>query len=165
MPPAARPTCDFPGCQLGPEPEDPETPKGPYITHIECKTHAEVTDDYKTHIEVAHRLPIKSQELALKQSEMDLNRQLATERQETDSIASFSSQRFVQKRDSLPRPKVGLGTSEADWGFFTAQWSRYVAGSHVTDEQQIHQLWAACSDELQRAMHDGGQVRISDPAH
>lgn len=111
MPPAARRTCDFPGCQLGPEPEDPETPRGQYIRHVECKTHAEVTDDYKTHIEVAHRLPIKNHELTLKQSEMDLNKQLAAERQETDSIASSSSQRFVQKRDSLPRPKVGLGAS------------------------------------------------------
>ena len=94
---------------------------------------------------------------------MDLNRQLAESRQETDSITSSSSQRFVQKRDSLPRPKVGLGASEADWGLFAAQWSRYVAGSHMTDEQQVHQLWAACSDDLQRAMHDGGQGRISDP--
>ena len=94
---------------------------------------------------------------------MDLNRQLTESRQETDSIASSSSNRFVQKRGSLPRPKVGLGSLEADWGFFTAQWSRYVAGSHMTDEQQVHQLWAVCSEELQRAMHDGGQGRVTDP--
>ena len=33
----------------------------------------------------------------------------------------------------------------------------------MTDEQQVHQLWAACSEDLQRAMHDGAQVRVTDP--
>ena len=109
MPPAARRNYDFQGGQMGPEPVNPDTPRGPYITHIECQTRADVNDDYKTHIEVAHRLPLKAQELAIKQAEQNLSKQLADrQQQDTDSIASTGSARFVQKRDSIPRPKIGV---------------------------------------------------------
>lgn len=147
MPPAARRLCDYPGCQFGPIPDDPEVPRGPYMTQVKCQTRAEVMDDYKTHIEAAHNLPLKNRELTVKQTEADTNKLLAENavRQSADTVSIPSNSepsKFNEKRDPIPRPKIGLGASEADWGFFRTQWSRYTAGSNMTDQQQFHQVWA-----------------------
>ena len=33
----------------------------------------------------------------------------------------------------------------------------------MTNDQQLHQLWASCSEELQRALHNGNSAKITDP--
>ena len=166
MPPAARITCEVPGCQLGPIPDDPDAQRGPYVTHVECKTRAEVVEDLKIHIEMAHTLPMKNAEIATKQQEADTNKLLATNTsRDSDSVSTNNDhQRFNEKRDPIPRPKINTNASESDWSFFCAQWERYTAGSNMSQQQQLHQLWAACSEELQRGLHNGGQGQVSDPA-
>ena len=33
----------------------------------------------------------------------------------------------------------------------------------MTNDQQLHQLWASCSEELQRALHNGNSAKITEP--
>ena len=67
------------------------------------------------------------------------------------------------KLESIPRPKIGNSSTESDWSFFQAQWSRYVLGSGMTKQQQIQHLWAACSFDLQRSLHNGNSAKITEP--
>lgn len=67
MPNAARRTCQVPGCDL--VPPDDNGIKGPYVTHEENATKAEVKDDLDSHIEMAHRLPIQQNQNNIKQME------------------------------------------------------------------------------------------------
>ena len=57
MPPAARRSCDFPGCQLG-TPDDNGV-RGPYQTHPENQTRAEVSEDLDRHVKMAHEIPLQ----------------------------------------------------------------------------------------------------------
>ena len=66
MPPAARRSCDYPGCDKGPQPDDPDTPRGPYVTHQDCQTRVEVNEDLDRHIKMAHELPLKNREIEVK---------------------------------------------------------------------------------------------------
>ena len=69
----------------------------------------------------------------------------------------------MDKRENLPRPKIAEDSSESDWAFFKAQWGRYVQGTQMLPTQQIQHLWAACSENLQRQLHNGGGNKILDP--
>ena len=67
MAPAAPRTCDYPGCSLGPP--DDNGVRGPYVIHVENTRKEEVIEDLKTHLEMAHTLPLKAQELELKKQQ------------------------------------------------------------------------------------------------
>ena len=143
----------------------------------------EVVDDLKTHVELAHKLPLQAQELELKKQENETQQTLARTKEieaetrrlvvergnDVESVTSNNSitndtqnvRAFQQKRDSIPRPTIEENSSESDSSFFSAQWSRYVSGSNMTEAQQLQQLWAACSLNLQRQLHYGGQGRLT----
>ena len=103
MPPAAPHTCEYPGCQHG-------TPDGdgnrlPYVTHVECATKPEVMEDYKTHVEVVYNLPLRSQELPVKQMEAETNKILA-ENAVRETTGSTDARPNKAKIESIPRPKI-----------------------------------------------------------
>ena len=60
MPPAARRTCDYPGCRKGPRGENGE--ENPFITDEALTTRADVSAELDKHVEMAHLLPIRLEE-------------------------------------------------------------------------------------------------------
>ena len=135
------------------------------MTDPQCTTRAEVTEDIKLHIEVVHTLPLRKQELQVNKYREETERlkvnqaatQAATAAPHPGSQSGNPPNRT--KLESIPRPKISHGATESDWGFFKAQWTRYAAGTSMTSDQQLHQLWACCSEELQRALHNGNSEK------
>ena len=74
MPPAARKSCDYPGCACGTPDEDGN--REYYITPVGLQTWAEVNMDPQQHVEMAHVLPIK--QLEAQQAAMQAKANLAT---------------------------------------------------------------------------------------
>ena len=138
----------------------------------------------RLHVETAHMLQIRMAEADAKRIEMEAKKiemeakkteadtarilaerdpQLVTQ-QSTSTAAPQNTQRgFMDKRDAIPHPKVDLNSSESDWGFFKAQWARYTTGMNMNNSQEIQHLWAACDENLQRTLHNGGGGKITDP--
>ena len=173
MPNASRRLCDFPGCASG-IPDANQLPT-PYLTSAELRTREEVSEDLRLHIETAHMLTIRQAEAQAKALEMEArkiemearkyeaetarilaNREpqlIADESRQTPSAQPAPSSRpFTDKRDSIPRPKIEQHISESEWGFFSAQWTRYVQGTGMSSTQEVQHLWAACDEQLQRAL-------------
>ena len=71
MPYATRKTCGFPGCDQG-EPDDDGNPM-PYITLEGIASRAEVSEELKEHVRMAHELIVeqKKMEVAKLQAEAD----------------------------------------------------------------------------------------------
>ena len=82
---------------------------------------------------------------------------------ETATQTQTRAQRFNDQRNNIPRPKIDENCTDSDWAFFKAQWSRYILGTHMTPQQEIHYIWDACSKTLQRNLHNGAGNRIQDP--
>ena len=160
MPPAAPRSCEFPGCTSG-APDDNGQPQ-PYTTRADNQTRAEVMEDLNCHINMKHELPTQVQtnstamiEAETKRVQAETAKLLAQNGGNRDTERTTSNT-FQQKRDSIPRPSVQENLSDSDWNFFLAQWKRYTMDSHMTDAQEIQQLWAACTPTLQRQLHNGG---------
>ena len=71
MPPAARKTCPFPGCEQG-EPDDNGLPT-PYITPEGIATRVEVSEELREHVRMAHELIVQHKKLEVEkiQAEAD----------------------------------------------------------------------------------------------
>ena len=177
MPSAARRTCEYPGCALGPPDPDNEGQRLPYITHEENTKKEEVAEDINRHIKMAHELPLQSSQIQL-QRQQNETQQIVARTKETEAETRRivvergtdvesepgdvrNERPFQQKRDSIPRPSIQENSSESDFSFFTAQWVRYVKGSNMTEDQQLQQLWAACAQSLQRQLHNGGSGKLT----
>ena len=164
MPNASRRECEYPGCVSGPPREGQDT-NGPYLSHPECTTRAEVSEDIKNHVEMVHSLPLKQQQVQVEQYKAKTERIKVQQNNQDDDVdvesvstASGSTANHRKSRvrlDTIPRPKIQSNSTASDWSFFAAQWARYVDGSDMTDLQQINQLWASCSEDLQRSLHNG----------
>ena len=177
MPNAARRSCQYLGFTLGPL-DDNDEPT-PYITHEENATKAEVKDDLDSHVEMAHRLPLQTSQNAMKHKELTtVQIQARTKETEAetrrllvirgtdvqdhpDPATQPTQPRFHEKRDSIPRPTIEENSTETDFSFFQAQWGRNVANTNMTENQQVHQLWAACSNSLQKQLHYGGSAKCT----
>ena len=173
MPPPPQKKCDYLGCSSGPpglNGEDSNTRK------------EEVVEELKILEEMAHLLPIRLAEdrtkaienlAQLVQAEANKLREETNNllaQQQSSSTASTGSMSpsdrlcassetpvsrpFIDKRDALPCPQVEENISSSDWAFFRGQWDQYVYGSNMSDQQQVHHFWAACSQKLQRALHN-----------
>ena len=151
MPPPPRRLCEFPGCEAGPP--DDNGVRGPYLTHEDNTRREEVVEDLKQHVKMLHELPIHTQQAATEA----LKAQTASTLQQN---GPQNLQTFHQKRDSIPRPTIEDSSNEADWAFFVAQWKRYVHGSQMSSTQELQQLWAACSTNLQWQLHNGGGQKM-----
>ena len=125
MPAAARKRCDFPGCDRG-----LQTPEGEpdcYVTPEGLPTRAEVIQDLKEHVEMAHVLPMRMLEAeekkllasaALVKAEADkLRAERPVDQQPSPAPATSGS---GPKTEKIPRPTIEEGISEGDWGFFLA---------------------------------------------
>ena len=114
---------------------------------------------------MAHILPIRAieaeekryvaQASVLRAEAEKLRAERQTDQQESTTPASGP------KTEKIPRPTIDQGVSEGDWGFFTAQWERYVKSTHISGETETQQLWAACSTQLQKALHNGGAGAVT----
>ena len=118
---------------------------------------------------MVHDLPLKNRQVQVQQYQAETERlRLTPQNSVDDEIEPEDNQADARlprsKLETIPRPKIQSNSTQSDWGFFTAQWSRYVDGSKMTKSQQINQLWAACSEELQRSLHNGNSSRITEPA-
>ena len=72
-------------------------------------------------IEVVHSLPMKNQEIAIRQTESDTNKLLAENavRDPSSSETSAHNPRsYRPKPKSIPRPKNSASVTESDWSFF-----------------------------------------------
>ena len=127
-------------------------------------------DDLKTHIQMADTLPIEqkkttAQEQATQQLQAQIYRLTITVESREDNVepeGEAPRRKFVQKRDSIPRRTVEENSTESDWAFFLAQWSRYTQGAEMTTAQELQQLWAACPLPIQRQLHNrGGQCCLT----
>ena len=166
MPVASRRTCTVPGCKSGPLVEGEDEP-GPYNTHVEFATRAEVTEDLRDHVKMVHELPIRAQQVQVGQYQAENERLCLTPQVSVDDeIEPEHTQTSLRrsKLESIPRPKIQSSATRSDWGFFLAQWNRYVDGSGMSKPQQINQLWAACSEELQHSLHHGNSSSITEPS-
>ena len=172
MPDAARKVCDFPNCSRGPP--DANSQPTPYVTPTGLRTREDVNEDLKQHVDTAHLLPIRLAEAESRKLEMEA-RKIEAEaarnislREPTQHVPQEvptvpTARPFSEKRDVLPRPHIELDVSESDWSFFAAQWARYVASTNLPTTSQIHHLWAAADGPFQRALHNGGAGKITDP--
>ena len=88
---------------------------------------------------------------------------MRAERPETGGSGVVTSREVVDKRASIPRPEVDEGINESDWSFFQAQWARYKASTRLSESAETQHLWAACSQTLQRSLHNGGAGVLTDP--
>ena len=176
MPNPSRRSCQVPGCDLGPP--DDNGIRGPYVTHEENATKAEVKEDLESHVEMAHKIPLQQTQTNTKQVEASTQqiqaktketeaetRRLLIERgtdvQDAPVTESTAQRRFQEKRDSIPRPTIEENSTESDFSFFQAQWGRYVANTYMSENQQMHKLWAACSQSLQHQLHYGGSAKCT----
>ena len=46
--------------------------------------------------------------------------------------------------------------TESDWSFFTASWERYAEACKLEPGEEVRHLWSACSDSLQKTLHNKG---------
>lgn len=157
--------------------------------NVRCE---EVVADLDKHVKMAHLLHVRLQENATKarQAEAAIHEEEAkkiheetqkiiasTNAQQSSRESSPSSRgtdatagsgtsnnrsRQQDKRDSLPRPTIEENSNVTDWTFFLIQWKRYVLATNLSEPQQIHHLWAACSAQLQRSLHMGADS-VTDP--
>ena len=60
--------------------------------------------------------------------------------------------------ESLPRPSISEGATEADFARFEDKWARYrrSALARATPQHIQDQLWACCSDELEVSVYNSG---------
>lgn len=165
MPPAAPRTCEFPDCSSGP-PDGDGLPT-PYTTRSDNNTRAELMEDLNSHMRMRHELPAQSNSTALLAEQ---NRRIKAEtakilaeKYNNQDRDRTEERRFHQKSDSIPRPSIQEGSSDSDWSFFEAQWKCYTMGSNMTAAEEIQQLWAACTQSLQRQLHNGGGTRAKTP--
>ena len=167
MPPAARQRCNFPGCNRGPPDEDGVNDC--YTTPEGLATRELVSQYLKEHVEMAHMLPIK----ALEAEERNILAQATLVKAEADKIrakrppdqqaaTTASSTTSGPKTEKIPCPTIDEGVSEGDWGFFVAQWERYVNGTNISGTTATQQLWAACSTTLQKSLHNGRAGTVTD---
>ena len=137
MPNAARRSCQVPGCELGPP--DDNGIRGPYFTHEENATKAEVKEDLESHVEMAHKIPMQQAQTNTKQVEAS-TQQIQAKTKETEAETrrllvergtdiqdapqtedNTAQRRFHEKRDSIPRPTMEENSTESDFSFFQAQ--------------------------------------------
>ena len=139
--------------------------------------------DLNMHMEMAHNFQLKQQqdetskveakakflaaqaqkiaaENASGTTQNDVIDEIESESGSTQSVTTRQP-KFNEKRENLPRPKITEDSNESDWAFFKAQWTRYVQGTQMSSQQQVQHLWASCSDNLQRQLHNGGATRSS----
>ena len=61
-----------------------------------------------------------------------------------------------ERRTPLVRPSVQEDMTETDWSFFAASWERYAQACRLEPGEEVSHLWSACSDSLQKTLHNKG---------
>ena len=74
-------------------------------------------------------------------------------------VGQVSDSQVARARpESLPRPSISEGATEADFARFEDKWARYrrSALARATPQHIQDQLWACCSDELEVSVYNSG---------
>lgn len=130
MPNATRTFCDYPGCVSG-QPDANDTPTTS-VTPPGLPTREEVAEDLRQHVVMAHILQIRLAEANAKQMEMEAKKlKMESQKIEAETARRLAEREpqqlppqneqqqlpprgFLDKRDSIPRPKIELHLSESD---------------------------------------------------
>ena len=75
-----------------------------------------------------------------------------------------STARRGERRAPLTRPSVVDDCTESDWSFFKASWGRYVTACRLEETEVTAHLWSACSESLQKALHNQGATSSTSEA-
>ena len=78
------------------------------------------------------------------------------------TVAHGSNSLNAPKLEKLPRPSFQLEMTQAEWAFKLSQWQAYIAQSTVSESVKVHQLRAACDDDLLRRIYDSGDLAGMD---
>ena len=159
-PPRAR-KCPREGCTFG---ED----GGPYVTDPACDTLEEVRNDLRDHLEDAHDSLVANEvkqmkakaELAFanaKEKEAEARKVAAENGGQVEGGSSGGgTPRAGERRTPLSRPAIEEDCTESDWSFFLASWTRYTSACKLEAGEEINHLWSACSESLQKQLHNKG---------
>ena len=60
------------------------------------------------------------------------------------------------KLERLPRPTFSLNMTEASWEFKLIEWRSYIGQVVTAPDGKLHQLRAACDEELRQRVYDSG---------
>ena len=164
MPPARRKPCPFPGCEQG-EPDDNGMPS-PWLTTEGIPTRAEVDEELREHVRMAHELILQHKKIEVEKIREEANKIRAEAEKNVSErppgqvvpgqVVQSVARETKEKRAVIPRPTVDEGITEGDWSFFVAQWARYKASTGLSGEAEAQHMWAACSEVLQRSLHNAG---------
>ena len=70
----------------------------------------------------------------------------------------------TSRAEKLPRPELKEGSTESDFIYFKDAWERYKRSTGISGQATVDQLWACCSAELSRCVHDSGvTVAVTSP--
>ena len=136
MPRASRKTCQVQGCQYG-KPDDNGL-RGPYITDPECTKREEVVQDLNSHIEMTHNYDMRKDEDETKKIEarakliqaeaqkITAQTNATTQADVLDELddeptapsTTSRTQRHLEKRENIPRPKIQENCTDSDLAFF-----------------------------------------------
>ena len=66
--------------------------------------------------------------------------------------------------ESLPRPTISEGATEADFARFQDKWARYRRSTlaQALPQDILGQLWACCSAELETSVYNAGANATTD---
>ena len=154
--------CQVEGCVSG-EPDGDGRPQ-PFYTDEECKTVAERTAELAEHRNSIHTLAVETVKADAAKLEAEANKIRAeTERDRASGdnrvrLGSHSG----EKRAPMSRPVVEENSTESDWSFFLAKWTRCMEATGVAGDSMIRHLWQACGDGLRRSLHNAGAREVSD---
>ena len=51
---------------------------------------------------------------------------------------------------------------ESDWSFFSSSWECYMKACLLDEGEEVSHLWSACSDSLQKQLHNKGAASDMD---
>ena len=75
-----------------------------------------------------------------------------------------TSQVARARPESLPRPSISEGATEADFARFQDKWARYRRSTlaQALPQDILGQLWACCSAELETSVYNAGANATTD---
>ena len=144
------------------------------MTDPACESLQEVRDDLRDHLEDAHDSLVANEVKTMKaKAELALAQAKEKDAEAKKIVAESGGQieggaiaggtpRAGERRTPLKRPDLEEDCTESDWSFFLASWARYATACKLESGEEISHLWSACSDSLQKQLHNKGAGSETD---
>ena len=130
MAPAARRTCQCPGCALGDE-------GGPYVTLEGLATQESVLKDLELHLAMVHGIGHGAGGGG-------------------GGVVGGGARGADVKPDRFPRPEISDPATDTDWQYFEASWSSYRRATNISGQAACDQLWHCPTESLMKKVFDSG---------